>query len=76
MTPPIQAIITAEPGHVLTDDDHACLRLINAVPAAGALHHALVVFRGGDVSLIPWARREGLKVYDWRESGPVDPRQA
>ena len=69
-------MLAAPAGHVLSDDDHACLRLINAeVVQAGA--EALILLPGAPDahSLLAWARRTGLRTFDWREAGAVDPRQ-
>ena len=73
MTPRLQALITAEPGHVLSADDWAGLSLINAEPARGSKLDALVVLKGAPdsdaESYLAWARRLGLRIFDLRAHG-------
>lgn len=70
----MKVLIVHDRDYALDDDDRACLRMIGAeVVQSGA--EALIAFRGADPALIAWARRAGLRVFDWRESGPLDARQ-
>ncbi|MGE0797325.1 MAG: hypothetical protein AB7G13_30245 [Lautropia sp.] len=54
-------------------EQHAVLRMRGLVSATVG-YEAIVAFPGTADELVARARREGLRVLDFRDDGPLDPR--